>query len=75
MVLLEQYTAYSVSVSAMQRSSYLVQETQPNEVVGLHFSRVYNHLLIQGLQKKMVGKLNRYNFCSMPDRKFYPSSF
>ena len=25
--------------------------------------------------KKMVGKLNRYNFCSMPDRKFYPSSF
>ena len=25
--------------------------------------------------KKMVGKLNRSNFCSMPDRKFYPSSF
>ena len=30
---------------------------------------------IYGSSKKMVGKLNRYNFCSMPDRKFYPSSF
>jgi len=28
-----------------------------------------------GSSKKMVGKLNRYNFCSMPDRNFYPSSF
>ena len=28
-----------------------------------------------GSSKKIVGKLNRYNFCSMPDRKFYPSSF
>ena len=30
---------------------------------------------VYGSSKKMVGKLNRYNFCSMPDRKFYPSSF
>ena len=28
-----------------------------------------------GSSKKLAGKLNRYNFCSMPDRKFYPSSF
>ena len=39
------------------------------------FPAVFNDQLYTGSSKKMVGKLNCYNFCSMPDRKFYPSSF
>ena len=48
MVLLEQYTAYSVSV--LQWIFYLVPETQPNEVVGPYLpnsSSNYDHVYVQ----------------------------
>ena len=42
----------------------------------IYYIYLYMYMrMYTGSSKKMVGKLNRYNFCSMPDWKFYPSSF
>ena len=57
---------------------YHLVPTQVDPTYFKHYCMRRNYIFMYvytGSSKKMVGKLNRYNFCSMPDRKFYPSSF